>query len=78
MSLTRPNQELRRDLKAAARDLEEAARELFAGVGQRNSSEVMPVLDRIEALHIQADRLKGYADEVSGGRVVRATLSRFD
>jgi hypothetical protein len=71
MSLTRSNQELRRDLKAVARDLEEAARELFAMVRHKNASEVLPTMDKIEALHAQADRLKGYADEVRDGVLVR-------
>jgi len=71
MSLTKPNQELRRDLKAAARDLEEAAREMFTMIGHKNASEVMPTLARIEELHAQADKLKGYADEVRDGHVSR-------
>ena len=71
MSLTRPNQELRRDLKAAARDLEEMAREMFAAVGQKNASDLMPTLTRIEKLHAQADRLKEYAEEVREKTITR-------
>lgn len=71
MSLTRPNQELRRDLKAAARDLEEVARQMFAEVGQKNVSDLMPTLARIEKLHAQADRLKEYAEEVREKTITR-------
>ncbi|MNC49840.1 hypothetical protein D3C75_990490 [compost metagenome] len=71
MALTKPNQELRRDLKAAAFSLEEAALELFRLAKQRGDAELLEAMETIEKLHEQADRLTAYADEVKAGMVVR-------
>jgi len=72
MSLNKPNQELRRDLIAAAFDLEEAALEMFRLAKQRGDTELLGAMETIEKLHKQADRLTAYADEVKVGRIVRA------
>lgn len=72
MSLNKPNQELRRDLKAAAFFLEEAALEMFRTAKQRGDSELLEAMETIEKLHAQADRLTAYADDVKAGRIVRA------
>lgn len=71
MGLTKPNQELRRDLKAAAFSLEEAALELFRLAKKRGDTELLVAMETIEKLHEQADRLTAYADEVKAGRIVR-------
>ncbi|EIM14216.1 hypothetical protein [Pseudomonas chlororaphis] len=71
MSLTKPNQKLRRDLKAAAFSLEEAALEMFRLAKQRGDVELLEAMDTIEKLHEQADRLKAYADEVKDQRITR-------
>jgi len=71
MALTKPNQELRRDLKAAAFSLEEAALEMFRLAKQRGDTELLEAMETIEKLHEQADRLTAYAEEVKAGRIVR-------
>ncbi|VVO21999.1 hypothetical protein [Pseudomonas fluorescens] len=71
MSLTKPNQQLRRDLKAAAFALEEAALEMFRMERQRGNTELLEAMATIVKLHEQADRLRSYADEVKAGRIVR-------
>lgn len=72
MGLTKPNQKLRRDLKAAAFSLEEAALEMFRLAKQRGNVDLLKAMDTIEKLHEQADRLKAYADEVKDQRITRA------
>ncbi|WP_223515753.1 hypothetical protein [Pseudomonas sp. GL-R-26] len=74
MALTKPNQELRRDLKAAAFSLEEAALEMFRLAKQRGDAELLEAMETIEKLHEQADRLTAYADEVKAGRIVRGKV----
>ncbi|WP_095083363.1 hypothetical protein [Pseudomonas sp. Irchel s3h17] len=71
MPLNEPNQELRRDLKAAAFSLEEAALEMFRMAKQRSDTELLEAMETIEKLHKQADRLAAYADEVKVGGIVR-------
>ncbi|CAG8866461.1 hypothetical protein [Pseudomonas fluorescens] len=71
MVLNKPNQELRRDLKAAAYSLEEAALEMFRLAKQRGDTELLEAMETIEKLHEQADRLTAYVDEVKVGRIVR-------
>ncbi|WP_162094812.1 hypothetical protein [Pseudomonas chlororaphis] len=74
MGLTKPNQKLRRDLKAAAFSLEEAALEMFRLAKQRGDVELLEAMDTIEKLHEQADRLKAYAEEVKAERIVRTKV----
>lgn len=71
MPLTKPNQQLRRDLKAAAFSLEEAALDLFRVAKQRGDADLLEAMETIERLHGQADRLKAHAEEVKAGRIVR-------
>jgi hypothetical protein len=71
MTLNKPNQELRRDLKAAAHSLEEAALEMFRLAKQRGDTELLEAMETVEKLHEQADRLTAYAEEVKAGRIVR-------
>ncbi|MFJ2364797.1 hypothetical protein ACIPIN_14075 [Pseudomonas sp. NPDC087697] len=72
MALNKPNQELRRNLIAAAFDLEEAALEMFRLAKQRGDTELLEAMETIEKLHERADRLTAYAEEVKAGRIVRA------
>lgn len=72
MGLTKPNQQLRRDLNAAASTLDDLAHELYR-TAQGSSDEVaIALLERIGRLHQQIDQLRAYADEVKVGRIVRA------
>lgn len=72
MPLTKPNQQLRRDLKEAAALLEEAAHDLFRVAKRCDEAGFLAVMEKIAELHEQADKLAGYADEVKAGRIVRA------
>ena len=75
MPLTKPNQQLRRDLKEAAAllkwsgvDLFGFAKRLLAAGDEQGANDLMKI-----ALSLQEteDKLAGYADEVKAGRVVR-------
>ncbi len=71
MSLTKPNQQLRRDLKDTAFALESAALEMFHKAQGSDDAGFLEAMKQVGKLHELADRLKGYADEVKAGRVTR-------
>lgn len=71
MPLTKPNQELRHDLKAAASAIEDAAQDLFREAKTYAEPEFMEAMERIGKLHESMDRLMAYAEEVKAGRIVR-------
>ncbi|MEB6589653.1 hypothetical protein MXM82_10985 [Pseudomonas asiatica] len=71
MPLTKPNQQLRRDLKDAAFALESAALEIFHKAQAGDEAEFLAAMKRAEELHQLADRLAGYGEEVKNGRVTR-------
>ena len=71
MSLTKPNQELRRDLKAAASALEDAAHDLFCEAKTYAEPEFLAAMEKIGKLHEHMDRLMEYAEEVRAGRIIR-------
>lgn len=78
MSLTKPNQELRRDLNGVASDLKWSAVELMR-IAERlslagNEADAQAVLKMCQVLQDGEDRLAGYADEVRDGLVVRAKI----
>lgn len=75
MALTKPNQQLRRDLKEAAAllkwsgvDLFVFAKRLLAAGDEQGANDLMKI-----ALSFQEteDKLAGYADEVKVGRILR-------
>jgi hypothetical protein len=71
MSLTRPNQDLRRNLKGIASDLKRSAVQLM-GIAERlslagNESDAQAVLKMCTVFHDGEDKLAGYADEVPDG-----------
>lgn len=70
MTLTKPNQELRRELKALGFDLEQAASEVLNITKDCRDVEVAAVLKLIAKLYEDADRLAALADEVKAGRIV--------
>lgn len=72
MGLTKPNQELRRDLNAAASTLDDLAHELYRAAQSSSDEVAIALLERIGRLHQQIDQLRAYADEVKVGRAVRA------
>lgn len=71
MSLTKPNQELRRDLKAAASALDDAAQDLFREAKSYAEPEFLIAMAKIAQLHEHVDRLRMMADEVKVGRITR-------
>lgn len=75
MSLTKPNQDLKRDLQGIASDLKWSAVELMR-IAERlslagNEADAQAVFRMLTVFHDGEDRLAGYADEVKAGRIVR-------
>lgn len=71
MPLTKPNQQLRRDLKDAAFALESAALEIFHKAQGGDEAQFLEAMKRVGELHELADRLVGYGDEVKARRIER-------
>jgi hypothetical protein len=74
MPLTKPNQQLRRDLKDAAFALESAALEIFHKAQGAEEAQFLEAMKRVGELHELADRLAGYGDEVKAGRIARSKV----
>ena len=72
MSLTKPNQDLRRELKALGFSLAQAASDVLNITKDCRDVEVAAVLKLIAKLYEDADRLAALADEVKVGQITRA------
>lgn len=59
MALTKPNQELRRDLKAAASAIKDAAHDLFREAKTYAEPEFLVAMEKIGKLNEHVDRLMG-------------------
>lgn len=75
MTLTKPNQDLKRDLQGVASDLKWSAVELLR-VAERlslagNEADAQALLRMCNVFHADEDRLAGYAEEVKAGRITR-------
>ncbi|MBI6909965.1 hypothetical protein [Pseudomonas palleroniana] len=77
MPLTKPNQQLRRDLKEAAAllkwsgvDLMQAAVKLSEAGQEDDAQELIKIASRFQAVE---DLMAGYADEVKSGQIIRAS-----
>ena len=75
MPLTKPNQDLKRDLQGIASDLKWSAVELMR-IAERlslagNEADAQAVLRMCNVFHADEDRLAGYADEVKAGQINR-------
>lgn len=75
MPLTKPNQDLKRDLQGVASDLKWSAVELMR-IAERlslasNEADAQAVLKMCTVLQADEDRLTGYADEVKVGQLTR-------
>ncbi|QXG27191.1 hypothetical protein [Pseudomonas viridiflava] len=75
MGLTKPNQELARDLQGLASDFKWSAVELMR-IAERlslmgNESDAQAIFKMITVFQAGEDKLAGYADEVKDGRIVR-------
>jgi hypothetical protein len=73
MPLNRPNQHLRRDLKAIASNLEQSCVSLGKLAEKLSDADAIALIGLVGTLHEEADRLVGYADEVKAGRISRAS-----
>lgn len=76
MPLTKPNQELRRDLQGLASDLKWSAVELMR-IAERlslagNEHDAQAVIRICQVMQAGEDRLVGYGDEVMAGRISRS------
>ncbi|MER2016746.1 MULTISPECIES: hypothetical protein [Pseudomonas] len=72
MALTKPNQHLRRDLKAIAFNLEQSCVDLGKLAKKLSDADAIALMGLVGTLYEEADRLVGYADEVKAGRIVRS------
>ncbi|NWC92604.1 MULTISPECIES: hypothetical protein [unclassified Pseudomonas] len=72
MSLTKPNQQLRRDLKAIASNLDQSCVDLGKLAEKLSNADAIALMGLVGTLYEEADRLVGYADEVKIGRIKRA------
>lgn len=72
MPLTKPNQQLRSDLKAIAFNLEQSCVDLRRLASRLSDADAIALTGLVGTLHEEADRLVGYADEVKAGRISRA------
>jgi hypothetical protein len=77
VTLTKPNQQLRRDLKEAAAllkwsgvDLMQAAVKLSEAGQEHDAQELIMIATRFQAVE---DQMAGYADEVKAGQIIRAS-----
>lgn len=72
MSLTKPNQQLRRDLKAIALNLEQSCVDLGRLARRLSDVDAIALMGLVGTLYEEADRLVGYADEVKAGQIIRS------
>ncbi|WP_454833340.1 hypothetical protein [Pseudomonas veronii] len=77
MTLTKPNQDLKRDLQGIASDLKWSAVELMR-IAERlslagNEADAQAVLKMCTVLHAGEDRLAGYLEEVKAGDIIRSS-----
>ena len=72
MPLTKPSQQLRRDLKAIAFNLEQSCADLGKFAEKPNDADAIALAGFVGTLYEDADRLVGYADEVKAGQINRS------
>lgn len=71
MPLTKPNQELHSDLKAAASALDDAAHDLFREAKSYSEPKFSAAMEKIRKLCEDADRIAALAEEVKAGVITR-------
>ncbi|MFL1391141.1 hypothetical protein ACI77F_26125 [Pseudomonas tritici] len=72
MALTKPNQQLRRDLKAIAFNLEQSCVDLGKLAEKLSDADAIALAGLVGTLYEEAGRLVGYADEVKVGQINRS------
>lgn len=71
MHITKPNQQLRQELKELGLSLEESASEVLNLTKDCQGADVIAALKLIAKLYEDADRLATLADEVRDGKLIR-------
>ncbi|EKN6183692.1 hypothetical protein DVQ53_22690 [Yersinia enterocolitica] len=71
MPITKPNQQLRRDLKDIAFNLEQSCIDLGKLAEKLSDADAIALVGLVGTLYEEADRLSGYADEVKVGQINR-------
>ena len=71
MVLTKPNQQLRRDLKAITINLGPSCVDLVKLAEKLSDADAIALMGLVGTLYEEADRLVGYADEVKDGQISR-------
>lgn len=71
MQLTKPNQDLRCELKAIGLDIEQAADEVLRVTQDCQDIDVPAVLKLIAKMYERANRVATLADEVATGQITR-------
>jgi len=72
MALTKPNQQLRRDLKAISFNLEQSCVDLGKLSEKLSDADAIALAGLVGTLYEEAKRLVGYADEVRVGQIHRS------
>ncbi|CRM94463.1 hypothetical protein [Pseudomonas sp. 22 E 5] len=72
MPLTKPNQQLRRDLKAIAFNLEQSCVDMGKLAEKLNDADAIALAGLVGTLHEEVGRLDAYADEVKAGQINRS------
>lgn len=72
MPLTKPNQQLRRDLKAIAFNLEQSRVDLGKLAEKLSDADATALMGFVGTLYEEAYRLVEYADEVKSGQIIRS------
>lgn len=71
MPIRRANRELRHDLEAAVQQLEDYAGELFRRATVEGLDEFSGTMAEVEKLHLLADRLNVYVQEIKDQKINR-------
>lgn len=71
MPMKRANRELRHDLEAAVHHLEDYVGELFRKATVDELDEYSGAMVKVEKLHLLADRLNGYVEEIKNRKITR-------
>lgn len=71
MPLTKPNQQLRRDLKAITFNLDQSCIDLGKLAEKLSDADAIALMGLVGTLNEEADWLVGYADEVRAGGIER-------
>ncbi len=74
MSLTKPNQQLRRDLKCFAFNLDQTCIDLGKLASKLDDADALVLMRMVGKLYEDVDRLNAYADEVKNKLIVRAKV----